>query len=234
MHKTHIPDWTTERGKALNHFPIFDLATTALLVIDMQNLFVHEEQPMGNPHARDIVPNINRIVRAVRDGGGRVFWIRHTFSDVAPFAVPNWQVSPENGWVALGREALRPGQFAHDVYGRLDQASSDVVINKHRASAFERNSSDLDAGLQETGADTIIVTGTYTNACCESTARSASMLDYKVLFIADATATATDEEHNAALLNLRLCFADVVLTDELLKRIGASQSLVKPKSPLPA
>jgi len=228
MHKTHIPDWTSERGKALNHFPALTLATTALLVIDMQNLFVHEDQPMGNPHARDIVPNINRILQAVRDGGGRVFWIRHTFSDQAPFAVPSWQMSPDNGWVALGREALRPGQFAHEIYGGLDRAPSDTIIDKHRASAFERNSSDLSGRLEEAGVDTIIVTGTYTNACCESTARSASMLDYKVLFAADATATATDEEHNAALLNLRLCFADVVFTDELLRRIEASA--IKPRS----
>jgi len=234
MHRTHIPDWTFERGKALNNFATFDLSKTALLVIDMQNLFVHEDQPMGNPHARDIVPNINRIVRSVRDGGGHVIWIRHTFSDKAPFAIPNWQMSPENGWVALGREVLRPGQFAHDVYGKLDCNPADMTIDKHRASAFELNSSDLGVRLKDAGIETIIVTGTYTNACCESTARSASMLDYKVLFAADATATATDEEHNAALLNLRLCFADVIFTDELLRRIDASHAVVRSRSALPA
>lgn len=230
MHRTHIPEWTAERGKALNHFPVFDPVTTALLVIDMQNLFVHEDQPMGNAHARDIVPNINRIVHSVRDGGGHIFWIRHTFSDQAPFAVPSWQLSPENGWVALGREVLRPGQFAHQIYGKLDRDPTDTTVDKHRASAFESNSSDLAARLKDIGIDTIIVTGTYTNACCESTARSASMLDYKVLFVADATATATDEEHNAALLNLRLCFADVVFTDDLLRRIDASCAAISSRS----
>jgi nicotinamidase-related amidase len=224
MHHTSIPDWTAGRGKALNHFPTFDLASTALLVIDMQNLFVHEDQPMGNPHARDIVPNINRIVGSVRGAEGKVFWIRHTFSDETPFAVPHWQMSPQNGWVELGRKMLRPGQFAHEVYGGLDRKASDAIVNKHRASAFETNSSDLGARLKKANVETVIVTGTYTNACRESTARSASMQDYKVLFVADATATATDEEHNAALLNLRLCFADVLFTDELLRRIEVSRT----------
>ncbi|MEI9931189.1 MAG: cysteine hydrolase [Rhizomicrobium sp.] len=192
----------------------------------MQNLFLHEDQPMGNPHARDIVPNINRIATAVRDSGGTVFWIRHTFSDEVPFAVPDWQKSPENEWVALGSDVLRPGRFEHDVYGKLDCRATDPILNKHRASAFELNSSDLGAQLKNAGMETVIVTGTYTNACCESTARSASMLDYKVLFVADATATSTDEEHNAALLNLRLCFADVVFADDLLQRIDVSRAAV--------
>lgn len=224
MHAIHLPEWTLERGRALNHFPTIDPASTALVVVDMQNLFVHADQPMGNPHARDIVPNVNRVTDAVRRAGGKIFWLRHTFSDEPPFAVPSWQMTPRNEWTALGRKVLRPGQFAHDLYGELDVRDDDMIVDKHRASAFEMNSSDIGTRLTALGVDTLIIAGTYTNACCETTARSASMLDYKVLFLADATATATDEEHNAALLNLRLCFADVLSTNELLERLDASRS----------
>jgi len=53
----------------------------------------------------------------------------------------------------------------------------------------------------------LIITGTLTNVCCESSARDAYMLGYKVLFASDATAAVSDAEHNAALTNLRLNFA---------------------------
>ncbi len=61
-----------------------------------------------------------------------------------------------------------------------------------------------------------IVTGTATNVCCESTARDAMMLNYKVAFVSDRTATHSDVEHNATLGNLIANFADVMTTDEIV------------------
>ena len=67
----------------------------------------------------------------------------------------------------------------------------------------------------------IVITGTLTNCCCESTAREANMAGYKVIVVSDATAAVTDAEHNAALLNLRLNFADVRRTKAVLGMIEA-------------
>ena len=72
------------------------------------------------------------------------------------------------------------------------------------------------------GIDTLNVTGTLTNCCCDSAARDANMLGYKGLFVSDATAAVTDEEHNAALLNLVLMFADVRSTADVLGLIARS------------
>ncbi|VVE29481.1 Isochorismatase family protein YecD [Pandoraea cepalis] len=66
----------------------------------------------------------------------------------------------------------------------------------------------------------MIVTGTVTNVCCESTARDAMMLDYKVHFVADANAARTDDEHNATLCNRVLWFADVRTSGELLALVN--------------
>ena len=79
---------------------------------------------------------------------------------------------------------------------------------------------DMDAQLKARGIDTLIITGTLTNCCCETTAREANMAGYKVIVVADATAAVTDAEHNAALLNLRLNFADVKRTKAVLAMIG--------------
>ncbi len=90
-----------------------------------------------------------------------------------------------------------------------------------RFDAFMPNSSDLDAILRQRGIDTLIITGTVTNVCCESTARDANMLGYKVVFVTDATAAFTDEEHNAALLSMAAVFAEVRDTAGVLRLLEA-------------
>lgn len=61
-----------------------------------------------------------------------------------------------------------------------------------------------------------VLVGTLTNVCVESTAREANMRGYKVIVVADACSAVTDAEQDAALLNLRLNFADVKRTAEVL------------------
>ncbi|WP_246543359.1 cysteine hydrolase family protein [Novosphingobium profundi] len=66
-----------------------------------------------------------------------------------------------------------------------------------------------------------VLVGTLTNVCVESTAREATareanMRGYKVIVVADACSAVTDAEQDAALLNLRLNFADVKRTAEVL------------------
>ena len=89
-------------------------------------------------------------------------------------------------------------------------------MRKTRFSALSQGSSDLDAILRTRGIDTLIVVGTATNVCCESTARDAMMLNYKVFFVSDANACRTDAEHNATLASLMVMFADVRSTDEMI------------------
>ena len=63
------------------------------------------------------------------------------------------------------------------------------------------------------GIDTILVTGTVTNVCCESTARDAMMRNFRAIMVTDGNATFTDEEHNAALMSFYLVFGDIMSTD---------------------
>jgi len=92
-------------------------------------------------------------------------------------------------------------------------------VPKRRFGAFAPGSSDLHAILQERGIDTLIVTGTATQVCCESTARDAMMLNYKVFFIADGNATFNDDEHNATLSAMAHTFCDVIDTDTMVAMI---------------
>jgi len=151
--------------------------------------------------------------------------LRHTVSDDPRFKLTEWQerMVPRT---AEGDLQLRAGTFGHQLYPALEVLPRDLEVNKHRFSAFLPNSSDLDALLRERGIDTLIITGTVTNVCCESTARDANMLGYKMVFASDATAAFTDEEHNATLLSMATVFAEVRDTSGIIELLfGASAPL---------
>jgi len=114
------------------------------------------------------------------------------------------------------RQAFTPGDFGHALYPELDVAEGDLQVRKTRFSALIQGASDLDAVLRARSIDTLIIVGTATNVCCESTARDAMMLNYKVFFVSDGNACRTDAEHNATLVSLMVMFADIRSTDETI------------------
>jgi ureidoacrylate peracid hydrolase len=91
---------------------------------------------------------------------------------------------------------------------------TDRVVDKTRFSAFIEGSSTLESVLRRDGVETLLVTGTVTNTCCESTARDAMMLNFRVVMISDGNAARTDAAHNAALQNFYLSFGDVMTAGE--------------------
>jgi ureidoacrylate peracid hydrolase len=156
-----------------------------------------------------------------------VVYLQHTAD---PAAVAGWSsfydhfVKPQRKAGMI--EAFTPGNFGHALWPALEVLPQDLVVRKNRFGAFIQGSSDLHALLQARGIDQIIVTGTVTNVCCESTARDAMMLDYRVFFAADGNAAHTDEEHNAALSNLANIFCDVVTTEEVVGMVAAGTQRV--------
>jgi ureidoacrylate peracid hydrolase len=122
-------------------------------------------------------------------------------------------------------EAFTPGAEGHALWPGLDVRPADLMVRKRRFGAFAPGASDLDAILRARGIDTVIVSGTASQVCCESTARDAMMLNYKVFFVADANATFNDEEHNATLSAMAHTFCDVLTTGELLGLIMAAAAV---------
>jgi ureidoacrylate peracid hydrolase len=207
----------TERRGGLRVFPGLDPRRTAHVVVDLQNGFMAEGQPSAVATAPGIVPNVNRISAALREAGGTVVYLQHTAD---PAAVSGWSAFYDHFVTPARRaamiEAFTPGAFGHALWPGLDVRPEDLVIRKSRFGAFIQGSSDLHVQLRRRGVDTIIVTGTVTNVCCESTARDAMMLDYRVFFITDGNAAHADAEHNATLSNLANIFCDVIGTDEVI------------------
>jgi ureidoacrylate peracid hydrolase len=221
MHQLAIPKSVVarviERRGREHVYDDVDPGKCALLVVDMQNAFMlpgvaHSLCPM----AEKIVPNINRLAQAVRLTGGTVFWIKTTFT---PEALRDWSTyfemtSPAR--VAKRIEALTADSRGHALWSGLDARPQDAMVEKNRFSAFIQGSSNLAAALHERGLDTVLVTGTVTNVCCESTARDAMMLNFKTVMVTDANAAATDEDHNASLIAFYLTFGDIMSTEMLI------------------
>lgn len=120
--------------------------------------------------------------------------------------------------------AFADGSYGHSLWPDLEVLPQDIRVKKNRFGAFVPGSSDLHAVLQARNIDTLIITGTATNVCCESTARDAMMMNYKVIFVSDGTATYNDEEHNATLGIMLAMFADVMSTDEVVARLARTMS----------
>ena len=225
MHRIDLPDWARERGRAMNDFPALDRGRTALVNIDMQNVFVAEDGLYATGHARDIVANVNALSRALRGIGAPVIWTRQTHTVEGPCAPAAWHYDLSHPEVAAGVAALQAGARGQALAEAMEVASADIVIDKYRYGALSCPGGQLRRTLDALGAGMVVITGVRTNCCCESTAREAHMAGYKVIVVADATAAITDAEHNAALLNLRLDFADVRATDEVLAMIDAAGAM---------
>ena len=227
MHEVKIPQAILDacirlRGR-VHAFESIEPERTALLVIDMQNAWVEAGlSPLEIPETRTIIPNINKLAEAVRAAGGLVAWTQSVFDEdwtrriYQNFGPPEW------------RERIiadsKVGAYGHEIAAAMDVRPEDLRVAKTRPSAFIQGSSDLEAELRRRGRDTLIITGTLTNACCESSARDASALGFSNIKVSDAMATRTDVEHNATLTNVIQLVADVMTTAEVLALLGPSAS----------
>ena len=224
MNGLTIPDPVTARvvARCGDPHPHRDLEPrrTALVVVDLQNAFM--DDAIGHavcPAARDIVPNVNRLAATVRAAGGGVFWIKNTYDDrsAIEWSTAQAMLTPQARQRRI--EAMSEGSKGHDLWPELDVRPEDEIVRKYRFSAFLPGTSDLPYRLRARGFDTVLITGTVTNVCCESSARDAMMTNFKTVMITDGNAAMTQEEHEASLTAFYLIFGDVMDTDYAIQRL---------------
>ena len=225
MHKVsirrHIVDRVVARRGDVHWFERLDPAKTALLVIDMQNTFCMPGAPGEVPLSREIVPNINRLGARLRAMGVPIIWVVHANSTTG--GRTDWEVFfnhvVRNAEVRRRMaESLSPAR--QEVWKDLERRPEDPVVVKNRYSALAHGASSLERVLRNLGVDTVLVAGTKTNVCCDSTARDAMMLDFKSVLLSDCCAALSDDEHLASLETFIQQFGDVMTADEALARLG--------------
>lgn len=221
MISQHIIDRVVARRGQLHLFDTIDPARTAMLVIDMQKTFCEPGAPAEVPASRSIIEPINRLASGLRAAGGTVIWCTH--ANVGVGETSDWRnffdhfVSDEVRSKTI--ESLSPGGSGQAIWDGLDVHERDLKLFKNRYSALVPGSSQLERMLRSLGLDTLLICGTKTNVCCESTARDAMMMDFKVIMVSDGTAALSDSEHQASLENIIQQFGDVMTVDDILKRL---------------
>lgn len=224
MHPLSIPPEIVARVEArcgrAHPFEELDPARTAFVVIDMQVGFMDPAISHACcPMAERIVPAVNRLAAAVREAGGGVFWVQNTHdaSCETEWTVMQRMVTPAAR--ARRNAAMMEGTPGHALWPGLDVRPGDETVLKRRFSAFIQGSSDLAARLRARGFDTVLIGGTVTNVCCESSARDAMMLDFRTVMVADCNAANSDAEHNASLAAFWNIFGDVMTVDHVIERL---------------
>ena len=214
--RQEIIDRVLARRGRLHLYDRLDAKRTALLVIDMQNAFVAPGAPIEVPHAREIVPMLNRLAAKLRERGARIVWVLHQNAPEGR----DWErffgcfVAPENR--SRAAQPLAVGSPLQRLWPELAVATGDITVTKNRYSALIPGASSLGEVLRAKGIDTLLIAGTKTNVCCECTARDAMMLDYKVVLLSDCTAALSDDEHRATLENVIQQFGDVMTAEDAL------------------
>jgi ureidoacrylate peracid hydrolase len=229
LNGAEIPDDIVRRvmrARGTEHcFAELDPVRTALVVIDLQNAFM--EEPVGHavvPAARDIVPEVNRLAAAVRQAGGGVFWVKMTHDDrcLEDWSVVFDMLTPERR--AKRIEALTEESRGHELWPELDVRPEDEIVLKYRYSGFLPGTSDLPERLRRRGFDTLLITGTVTNVCCESSARDAAMTNFRTIMVSDGNAALTQAEHEASLTAFYNIFGDVMDTDMLVAALARGRA----------
>jgi ureidoacrylate peracid hydrolase len=229
MHKIEIGqqaiDISLRRRGHIQPFRTMDATKTALLVVDMQTGFVAPNAVAEIPVAREIVPNINLLANELRRAGGQVIWVVSTYGKGADQEWPTFFNFIMTGEISERfRMAFEAGKPDHAIWSELDRKPEDSLVSKNRMTPFADPEQALEKLLKQKGIEMVLITGTVTNVCCESTARDAAMRNYKTIMISDANASRNDTEHNAALSLFLQAFGGVLSTEETVALINGSSS----------
>jgi len=199
--------------------------SSALLVIDMQNGFIHPEGSlpslgMGMPNIDSVIAENAEAIAAARTAGVPVIYTRSVFR-------PGMVDLPMRmeGFLPPNFELLERGSWDAEIHTALTPQEGEAVIDKNRYDAFLNT--PLEQLLRTLGATTVLVLGTVTSICVESTVRSGYMRDFDMYVASDGVAGAPGQ-HEASLDIMGAAFATVLPWREAIAAITAPVTLTDP------
>jgi ureidoacrylate peracid hydrolase len=184
-----------------------------LVVVDMQNDFCHPEgaackRGRDMAFVQNMIPRLIHLVNRARDQGFPICFIRTSGNQ--------WTNSPV--WTEFKNPELlacAEGSWGSQFHAGLEPLSGDMVVTKHRYSAFI--GTDLDMLLRARGVKSLLVTGVGTGMCVFHTLTVGFMLDYYITLVEDCCATTYGPAaHNEAVALVKKHYGRVASSSEII------------------
>ena len=197
----------------------FNKDNSALLIIDMQNAFIHKDgslSKMGLDTSRTstVIEPIIKIKNEFKKLGRPVIYIQHTHRTDKADAGLIASVFPPIMDLGHCFEGTWDGDFIEE----LKPEAGDYILKKHRFSAFYNTQlEDILKGLE---VNNLVITGIATNVCVESTVRDAFYRDYNVFVPRETTASFTEEAEAGSFGNFEFAFARVITLEDMIYQLN--------------
>lgn len=200
---------------------------SALIIVDVQNDYCDEKGALGSQRLDTsgvdrIIPHIKKLISTFHNSKLPVIFIQTIHEDATDSEV----------WLTRGKSndtehnsVCRKDTWGSDFY-QLSPDTTDIIVNKHRYSAFYNTR--LDSVLRTLKIDHLYITGVATNVCVDSTIRDGFMRDYKITVLEDGTAAFSKEAHEMTLKTISDFFGEVANTDSVIEElIKSNKSIIQ-------
>lgn len=216
----------------------FDVARTAIVIVDMQNDFCHPKGWLAHigvdvaPARRPIAP-LRRLLPILRGSSVPIIWLnwgnRPDRLNLSPSLLHVY--NPSGGGIGLGdalpgsgAKVLERGSWSAAIVDELPVAKTDIHVAKYRMSGFQ--DTELDSILRNLGVTTLMFAGVNADQCVLCTLQDANFRGYDCLLLEDCAATTSPDYCMAATLyNVNQCFGFVVRSEAIAAELAQRPSM---------
>jgi len=200
---------------SLTHFTMAP-GRTVLVVIDMQNDFLHAEgwyatQGIDIAHMQAAIGPTATLVREARARGVPVVWTRHGFRDTRDAGI----LAQHRPFFDKG--GLRQDTWGYEILAECGPQPGDWFVEKQRLSAFF--GTNLEVVLRSLKAETVIFCGVLTNQCVAATSKDANFRDFAPIVVREAVGTTLPHLHEPALEMMAVGWSEVRGLDDTLAEL---------------
>ncbi len=181
------------------HLPPLDPSRCAVVVVDLQNDFCHDDGTFSRigydlSAVQSILPAVNTLIDAAHAADVPVIMLRTTHGPWSD--TPGWARRPRVGDSDVDRiPVVLDGTWGAELYG-LTPDPDDLILVKHRYSGFAYT--PLELALRAKSRDTVVLAGALTDVCVEATATDAIAAGFLAALVRECTSTATPDRQVAA------------------------------------
>lgn len=220
-----------------------DVASSAIIIIDMQNDFCAEGGWLHHigvdvAPARRPIAQLAALLPALRAAGVPVLWVnwgnRPDRLNLSPALLHVYNGSGEGRGLGdrlkNGSAVLEKGSWGAAMVDGLTDAPGDIRVDKYRMSGFW--DTPLDSILRQLRVTTLFFGGVNADQCVLATLMDANFAGYDTILLEDCSATTSPAYcWDATLYNVRQCFGFTALGTDLAKSIGDSPAMPAGESP---